>query len=216
LTFTTGLPDVGVAKTCNFRAVEAVSGPLVPDSDDRLVLLSRAGDLRAFEALVERHRDVVHRVAARIAGDDEADDVTQDTFLRAYHRLERYRGDGAFRSWLLQIAHNAAVTAAEHRKVGALPLSAIEEENRPPDGVPTPADQVEAIERRRRLDVKVKGLSPQHRAVLVLRDIEGLSYDEIAAVTGAPLGSVKARLHRAREEFVELLRTNTYDWDLPR
>jgi RNA polymerase sigma-70 factor (ECF subfamily) len=79
-----------------------------------------------------------------------------------------------------------------------------------------PAARLESTERLRRLDSKLKGLSPQHRTVLVLRDIEGLSYEEIAAVAEMPLGSVKARLHRARGEFVDALRHNTYDWDLPR
>lgn len=192
-----------------------VQGPLAPDSDDHFVALALGGDLRAFERLVGRYRDVVYRIAARIAGEDEAEDVTQDTFLRAYHRLGRYRGDGPFRAWLLQIAQNTALTAASRRKVGAIPLTALEEEE--PVAAPASlADDIEARERRRRLDVKVKGLSPQHRTVLVLRDIEGLSYDEIARVTEAPIGSVKARLHRARGELIELLRNNTYDWELPR
>lgn len=187
---------------------------LPQDSDDQLVGLALAGDLRAFERLVERHRDTVYRVAARVAGEDDADDVTQETFLRAYHRLGRYRGSGAFRAWVLQIAHNTALSTASRHPAPALPLSELEN-----DGtvavLKTPADEVESSERRRRLDVKVKGLSPQHRAVLVLRDIEGLSYDEIAQVTESPVGSVKARLHRARGEFIDLLRRNTYDWELP-
>ena len=79
----------------------------------------------------------------------------------------------------------------------------------------TPAEQLELRERLARLDTKLKGLSPEHRMVLVLRDVEGLTYEEIARITGTPLGSVKARLHRARNEMVELLRTNTYDWELP-
>ena len=163
---------------------------LAPDSDDELVALAVAGDIRAFERLVERHRDTVYRVAARVTGDGDADDVTQDTFLRAYHRLDRYRGNGAFRAWVLQIAHNTAVSTAGRQPVGAISLSELEDD---PPAAPagTPADQVEGRERRRRLDVKVKGLSPQHRAVLVLRDIEGLSYDEIASVTDTPVGSVR-------------------------
>ena len=187
---------------------------LAPDSDDELVALAVAGDIRAFERLVERHRDTVYRVAARVTGDDDADDVTQDTFLRAYHRLDRYRGNGAFRAWVLQIAHNTAVSTAGRQPVGAISLSELEDE---PAAAPagTPADQVEGRERRRRLDIKVKGLSPQHRAVLVLRDIEGLSYDEIANITDTPVGSVKARLHRARGQLIDLLRRNTYDWELP-
>ena len=80
------------------------------DPDQLLVRAARDGDLRAFEQLVERHRDVVFRVVARLVADDaEAEDLTQDTFLRAFHRLERYRGDAPFRSWLLRIAHNTAL-----------------------------------------------------------------------------------------------------------
>jgi RNA polymerase sigma-70 factor, ECF subfamily len=184
-------------------------------SDHELVRSTLAGDLRAFEHLVERHRDLVVRVAARIVGDDDAEDVAQDAFLRAYHRLSRWRGDGPFRTWLLHIAHNSAVDAVAARRIDAVPLDGASEEI--PDAAErTPAARLESTERLRRLDSKLKGLSPQHRTVLVLRDIEGLSYDEIAAVAEMPLGSVKARLHRARGEFVDALRHNTYDWDLPR
>jgi len=94
-----------------------------------------------------------------------------------------------------------------------VPLEVLEDD--PPSTPQTLADQVEARERRRRLDIKVKALSPKHRAVLVLRDIEGFSYDEIAQVTETPVGSVKARLHRARGELIDVLRHNTYDWELP-
>lgn len=170
--------------------------------------------MRCFERLVERHRDVVFRVVARVTGDEDAEDVTQDAFLRAYHRLDRYRGEGAFRAWLLQIAHNAALSHAGRRRFGSVPLEALEDDP-PTEPAGTLADQVESRERRRRLDIKVKALSPQHRAVLVLRDIEGFSYDEIAQVTETPVGSVKARLHRARGELIDVLRHNTYDWELP-
>ena len=193
----------------------SVVDPLVPDSDEHLVRASLAGDLQAFERLVERYRDVVYRVAARVVGEEDAEDVTQDTFLRAFHRLGRYRGEGPFRAWLLQIAHNTALSVVSGRAKAAVPLARVEVA-RSEDAVRTPADQVESSERRRRLDIKVKGLSPNHRAVLVLRDIEGLSYDEISEVTGTPLGSVKARLHRARGELIDVLRRNTYDWELPR
>jgi len=181
-------------------------------SDEELVRAALSGDLQAFERLVDRHRDVVLRVPARIAGDDDAEDVAQDAFLRAYHRLARWRGEGAFRTWLLHIAHNSALDAVAGRRVEPMPL----EEKLPDAPERTPAARLEAAERRRRLDIKLKGLSPTHRTVLVLRDVEGLSYDEIAAVADMPLGSVKGRLHRARAELIEVLRRNTYDWELPR
>ncbi len=175
---------------------------------------ARAGDLPAFEELVERHRDVVFRVAARVVGREEAHDVSQDAFLRAFTRLDRFRGEGAFRSWLLQITHNAALRAITTRRPEPVdPEIAYEEAA--PGGDRAPAAALESSERLTRLEGKIALLKPNHRVVLVLRDIEGLSYDEIASITETPLGSVKGRLHRARDELVALLRANTYDWELP-
>ena len=193
--------------------MSAIARSVGPDSDELLVSRAREGDLRAFEALVARHRSVVYRVAARVVGEDDAEDATQDAFLRAFHRLDRFRGDGSFRAWLLQIAHNSALATAGQRSSEVVPLA--EAAEAPAGAHRTPADEIEAGERRRRLGIKVKGLSPNHRTVLVLRDIEGFSYDEIASVTRTPVGSVKARLHRARGELIDSLRRNTYDWDLP-
>lgn len=176
-----------------------------------------AGDTAAFESLVERHRDVVFRVAARIVGREDAEDVAQDAFLRAFHRLSSFRGDSPFRGWLLQITHNTALNALARRvpePVGG------PEEIAPAEPSPVserqPATSLEATERRARLELKLRELRSEHRVVLVLRDLEGLPYEEIADVTESPLGSVKGRLHRARGELIELLRNNTYDWDLPR
>ena len=184
------------------------------DPDDRLVERSRRGDLRAFEQLVVRHHEVVLRVSARVVGDDDAEDVAQDAFLRAFHRLDRFRGDAPFRAWLLSITHNTALsTAGRHARVA--PSESVEDQESDVRTERTPAEQLELRERLARLDTKLKGLSPEHRIVLVLRDIEGLTYEEIARITGTPLGSVKGRLHRARNEMVKLLRTNTYDWELP-
>jgi RNA polymerase sigma-70 factor, ECF subfamily len=184
------------------------------DADARLVERTRRGDLAAFEALVERHRDVVFRVAARIVGRADADDVSQDAFLRAFHRLAKFRGDASFRAWLLQITHNAAVDHLSRRRSDPVE-DAGEQETAEHEVVRLPAERLESRERIVRLERKLRGLSPDARVVLVLRDIEGLSYEEIAAITGAPLGTVKARLSRARRDLIEMLRRNTYDWELP-
>ncbi len=187
---------------------------VLADPDQRLVERTRRGDLRAFEQLVLRHHEVVLRVSARVVGDDDAEVVAQDAFLRAFHRLDRFRGDAPFRAWLLSITHNAALsTAGRHARLA--PSDSVEDHESDVRAERTPAEQLELRERLARLDTKLKGLSPEHRMVLVLRDVEGLTYEEIARITGTPLGSVKGRLHRARNEMVELLRTNTYDWELP-
>jgi len=181
--------------------------------DAELVRRTERGELSAFEHLVDRHRPVVIRVAARIAGSDEAEDVSQDAFLRAFHRLDQFRGDAPFRSWLLRIAHNAALDHLARRRPEPVDPDALDASELSSDR--PPADHLEVRERIERLELKLRGLTPQHRVVLVLRDSEGLSYEEIADITDTPLGSVKGRLHRARREFIDMLRANTYDWELP-
>lgn len=192
--------------------IEVASRPMATDED--LVTQAKGGDLSAFSELVERHRDVVFRVAARVVGPGEAEDVSQDAFLRAFHRLDRFRGEGSFRAWLLQITHNAAVTAATRRRPEPVPPTGDGDEQTA-DEDREPALALERGERTRRLETKIRLLRIEHRTVLVLSDVEGLSYREITEITGMPLGSVKGRLNRAREELIDLLRRNTYDWDLP-
>ncbi len=186
------------------------------ETDQALVERTLRGDLRAFERLVERHREVVFRVAARIAGPEEAADVSQDAFLRAFHRLSDFEGDAPFRAWLLQITHNAAINAAM-RKVPDPVDSQLElaDEHDPHDGERKPVESLERREQEGRMQLKLGSLRPSYRSLVVLRDIEGLRYDEIAEMLDMPVGSVKGRLHRARGELIELLRNNTYDWDLP-
>jgi RNA polymerase sigma-70 factor (ECF subfamily) len=169
--------------------------------------------LRAFETLIERHREVVFRVAARIVGPHDAEDVSQDAFLRAFHRLSAFRGEAPFRSWLLQIVHNAALNALARRTTRTVALG--DEQGEPEAGWGGPADRLESRERQERLQDKLGLMPAMYRELVVLRDLEGLSYDEIAQVAQMPLGSVKGRLHRARAQLIDLLRHNTYDWELP-
>jgi RNA polymerase sigma-70 factor (ECF subfamily) len=185
------------------------------ESDETLIERTLQGDLAAFEHLVERHRGIVFRVATRIVGPDDAEDVTQDAFLRAFHRLGQYRGAATFRTWLLQITQNTALntlTRARRRPTEMVDDSA---EAADRDPVRQPVTELERRERQHRLELKLRTLRPEYRSLLVLRDLEGLSYNEISDVLEMPLGSVKGRLHRARDELIELLRNNTYDWELP-
>ena len=184
------------------------------DIDRKLVDRSLDGDLVAFETLVQRHRDVVFRVASRIVGSDTAEDVSQDAFLRAFHRLDRFRGEAPFRSWLLQITQNAALSSLARSK-GDPAVAPELPEPIDRDATRQPATELEHRERRQRLEMKLERLRPDYRSLLVLRDLEGLSYGEIAEILEMPLGSVKGRLHRARGELIHILRTNTYDWELP-
>jgi RNA polymerase sigma-70 factor, ECF subfamily len=185
------------------------------DSDHKLVARTLDGELSAFEQLVQRHRGVVFRVAARIVGPDDAEDVSQDAFLRAYHRLDRFAGAAPFRSWLLRIAQNAALDTLARKQ--RQPVQAPPDPDASPDDDPRrqPASELERRERLQRLELKLRLLRPDYRSLLVLRDLEELPYEDIAVVLEVPLGTVKGRLHRARAELIEVLRNNTYDWELP-
>lgn len=175
--------------------------------------------MTAFGELVARHQDVVVRVTSRIVGLDESEDVAQDAFLRAFHRLDRFRGEGSFRAWLLQIARNSALDAlsAQRRRASSGEMFDINQDDGGTERTPrAPAHELEARERHERLRDKIRLLSDAHRTVLVLRELEELTYEEIAETTQTPLGSVKGRLHRARGELADLLRRNSYDWGIPR
>lgn len=185
------------------------------DIDRRLIEQTLGGNLRAFEILVQRHRDLVFRVASRIVGPEDAEDVSQDTFLRAFHRLDRFRGEASFRTWLLQITQNAALSALGRAQKRTGVESQEPDEAVDSDATRQPATQLERRERRQRLEFKLRRLPSDYRSLLVLRDLEGLSYAEIAEVLDMPLGTVKGRLHRARGDLIDALRNNTYDWELP-
>ncbi len=158
-----------------------------------------SGDLHAFGILVERHRGAVLRVTGRMVGPDDAEDVTQDAFLRAFHRLDRLRDRASFRTWLMRIAQHAAFDALDRRRRRDTRRSG--EQEAEPGHERTPARLLEEQERRVRLAVKVGALKPEHRLVLTLRDLEGWSYEEIAVATGTPaaVASGLAGLLPARE-----------------
>jgi RNA polymerase sigma-70 factor (ECF subfamily) len=202
---------MGVSAPTRNRRRGATVRPLAQPTDETLVKRTLAGDLSAYEVLVQRHRAVVQRVAARIVGAADSDDVTQDTFLRAFHRLGQFRGESPFLPWLLRVANSVALNTVARRR----PEGSVEEAETTPGPERTPAEVLEERERRERLLTKMRQLQPTHRVVLVLRDVEGLTYEEIAQITETPLGSVKGRLFRARRELIEILRRNTYDWGLP-
>ncbi len=138
-------------------------------TDEILIERTLDGELAAFEELVGRYRGVVFRVAARVVGPDDAEDVSQDTFLRAFHRLEQYRGTAAFRTWLLQIAQNTALNALAWS--GRRPTQPADESADVPDRDPVrqPATELERRERQHRLEQKLGALRADYRSLLALR-----------------------------------------------
>lgn len=175
-----------------------------------LIAKAREGDLPAFNQLVLRYQSLAYNVAYRIVGDaDTAADATQDSFLKAYKALKNLRG-ASFKSWLLRIVTNTCydyLRARERRPTSNLDdvMTSLEHTWRFVDPGERPDAYSERQELARFLQWAITQLPPEQRAVVVLSDIQGLSYDEIAEVMDISLGTVKSRLSRARSKLRSLL-----------
>jgi RNA polymerase sigma-70 factor (ECF subfamily) len=180
-------------------------------ADDRaLIERCRAGEANAFGGLVARHQDRLYGTLVHLLGSThDALDVAQETFVLAYQNLNSFRGDSAFYSWLFRIAYNAAVSFRRKRK---RPLPSLDHARDrdgfdPGDQRPSadPAFEIASHERRQLVHEALAELPEEYRTVLVLKELEGLRYDEIADVIGCPIGTVRSRIHRARSELRDKL-----------
>ena len=172
--------------------------------DDKHILArARRGELDAFEELVRQYEKRVYAVALRSSGSPEdAADITQEVFLRAWRSIESFRGDSGFSTWLFRITMNLCVDHARHKNAQpqTQPLVVGEEDaERPiPDTAPTPEEHLDNSELGRELAAALDEVSEEHRRIVLLRDVSGLSYTEIAEVLEISEGTVKSRLSRAR------------------
>ena len=187
------------------------------DSDTELVARAKAGELDAFEALTNRYEQRVYSLALRmLRQEQDAEDVTQQTFLSALENLDGFRGDAAFATWLLRIATHAALKVI--RKRNGLDTVSLEEATEEADGYDTiphpeyiadwrqsPEQLVHKNETQRLLDDVLARLDEKHRLVFLLRDVEGLSVKETAAALGLSEANTKVRLLRARLQLREQL-----------
>jgi RNA polymerase sigma-70 factor (ECF subfamily) len=153
-----------------------------------------------FEQLVKENQARIVRLALGMLRDrDAAEDVAQETFVRAYRFYETFRSDSALFTWLYRIAVNLCLDVQRKSRVRAAePLEEIEESHEARDPSPTPERVVEIRELAKHAEAALDTLSPAHRAILLLREVEGLSYEEISRVLGVPKGTVMSRLHHAR------------------
>lgn len=186
-------------------------------TDALLVQRAQAGDLAAFEALTTRYEQRVYSLAWRILGQEQdAEDVTQQTFLSALEHLKDFRGEASFATWLLRIATHAALKIIRKRK--GLETVSLEHATEPADDLDSiphpeyiadwrqsPEELVHRHEVRQLLDQALQQLDEKHRLVFLLRDVEGLSVKEAAAALGVTEANVKVRLLRARLRLRELL-----------
>ena len=187
------------------------SGNRTPPLPDEAAVIARAasGDRTAFAQLMEHYQSACYGLARRLLGDpDHAADATQDAFVHAYRAIGSYRG-GIFRSWLLRITANASydiLRRAQRRPSSPLPDG--EEGSAPelPDsGAVNPAAEAAKSELYRHLDVALRRLPEDQRTAVVLCDVYGMDYNEVAALTQSALGTVKSRIHRGRLRLRQLM-----------
>src|SRR5262245_38909916 len=174
-----------------------VSEPMVSEaiSDAECVRKLQRGETDAFEILIRRHQKTIFNLVYRMLGDyDEAAEISQETFLSAYRAIGNFRGDSNFSTWLYRIAFNHAVTrrkSLNSRQQRSVPI-----ENTEPATVPYPssAERMEKKEIRQRVQQALNRLEPEDATVILLRDLQDVSYEAVARVLEIPIGTVKSRL----------------------
>jgi RNA polymerase sigma-70 factor, ECF subfamily len=188
-----------------------------PDDDHDLILRCRKGELDAFESLVIKHQKKMLNVAFRIVGNyEDACEVVQDAFFSAYNGIQRFEGRSSFSTWLCTIVINTSrnrlqqiKTASRHLQFSLDDPVATEDGSvriEPASDCPSALEQLENKDLRRQVQRCIDALEGEFREVLVLRDIQGFSYDEISDIIKVAQGTVKSRIFRARETMKECLK----------
>ena len=178
--------------------------------DPRLITECLQGRTAAFGELVCRYQDRLFNTVYRLLDNaEDAQDVVQEAFLSAYQSLNSFKGDSLFFTWLYRIAINTAISLKRKQRV-AVSISAGYEDGRVAEPVDVseygqPGHALEKAEEERRIQRALNRLSPEHRAVLIMKDMEGHKYEMMAEVLQVPIGTIRSRLHRARVELREVL-----------
>jgi RNA polymerase sigma-70 factor (ECF subfamily) len=191
-------PQADVAETPSATDLRALD-------DGGLVTAFQAGNAEAFEFIVERHRRQVYRVCYRFAGNHEdAADLAQDVFVRAFKGLRRFKGQAALGTWLYRVAVNAALNRATVRRPDLQPIEGVD---RVDIAALDPLRHLISGERARAIREAVRQLPPKQRATVILRVYQDLSHEEIAAVLGSTVGAAKANLFHALKNLKRLVKS---------
>ena len=179
------------------------------EDEQSLIEACRAGRTEAFGVLVQRYQDRLYPTMLRLTGSaDDALDLLQDAFLRAFEKLGSFHGESSFYTWVYRIAVNLALSGRRRqRSLRVVGLQRGETTIDPP-GDPVANDPTLPLERQERdslIQAALDALADDHRAVVVMKEFDGLRYEEIAAILGVPVGTVRSRLHRARLELRDRL-----------
>jgi RNA polymerase sigma-70 factor (ECF subfamily) len=169
-------------------------------SDAECVRRLQRGETEAFEILVRRHEKTIFNLVYRMLGDyDEAAEISQEVFLSAFRAVGQFRGEANFSTWLYRIALNHASTRRKSLGARQQRMLPIETANPLSDPEPGPPEILEKQEIRERVQLALNQLDPEDAAVILLRDLQDVPYDEVARMLEIPVGTVKSRLHRARQ-----------------
>lgn len=179
-------------------------------SDHDLIDQTLAGKAEAYDALVCRYQNrLVHSLEQALGSREDALEAAQQAFISAWKNLRGFRHDAAFYSWLYRIAMNAARTARRRRRITTTSLDRLSEDGKPIPDLSTsagPEDGIAAAEHIQLVQETLQSLADEYRQPLVLREIDGMSYDEIATALDIPVGTVRSRIFRARQELTDRLR----------
>jgi RNA polymerase sigma-70 factor (ECF subfamily) len=189
---------------------------LVGRSDQDIVALARAGEEAAYRELIRRYERPLFSLLYRMVRDRElAEDLAQETFVKALNAIESYRPEYKFSSWIFKIANNAAIDHLRRRELDTLSLEGSPHAETPEaveatalqigDRQESPLDEVEARELGGQIEQAIARLRPEYRSCILLRHVEGRAYEEIAEILNLPLGTVKTYIHRARNELRQAL-----------
>ena len=173
-----------------------------PETDEQLVRKAQLDDERAFGELVHRYESKVYSLALKmLRNPEDAEDVLQDTFLRAYRGIKSFQGNSTFSTWIYRITANSALMRLRRKHLPTVSIDDADEREAPiniADWAPGPVEQLLTQETQQAMNDAVQSLPPEFRQVFVLRDIEELSNSEVAEILDLSVAAVKSRLHRAR------------------
>jgi RNA polymerase sigma-70 factor (ECF subfamily) len=173
-----------------------------PETDEQLVRKAQQDDEKAFGELVHRYESKVYSLALKmLRNPEDAEDVLQDTFLRAYRGIKSFQGNSTFSTWIYRITANSALMRLRRKHLPTVSIDDADERETPiniADWAPGPVEQLLNQETQRAMSDAVESLPPEFRQVFVLRDIEELSNAEVAEILDLSVAAVKSRLHRAR------------------
>jgi RNA polymerase sigma-70 factor (ECF subfamily) len=175
------------------------------ESDGVLVEKCRKGDINAFELLVLKYQRRIFNLIYRLTGDNEmVEDIAQEVFLKAYKSLDSFHGKSSFYTWLYRIAINTSFNHIKSNKENQFKILASDSEGDKIYSVENILDTEQLLEQHelsKKINDAINSLNEEQKTIIVLRDVEGLSYDEIGKIIGCPSGTVRSRLFRARKEL---------------